>query len=147
MKKIISLILACLILFSFAGCDTEKKKNPGNGASEDVDVDLTKLSATMVYAEVSNMMTDPDAYLGKTVRMSGSFAVYHDDASGKNYFACLIADATACCSQGIEFVRKDAAGYPDDYPEPGAPITVTGVFDTYYEGEYLYCTLTDAVME
>ena len=67
-----------------------------------------------------------------------------DRSSGNNYFACIIADATACCSQGIEFVLKDDYTYPDDYPEEGGDICVVGVFDTYQEGEYSYCTLRDA---
>ena len=39
-----------------------------------VDVDLTKLSSTMVYSEVYNMMSSPESYMGKRVRMKGSFA-------------------------------------------------------------------------
>ncbi|MCD8376779.1 MAG: hypothetical protein LUD69_07525 [Oscillospiraceae bacterium] len=111
-----------------------------------VDVDLTQLSSTMVYSEVYNMMVAPEGYIGKTVRMSGQFAIYHDESTDVYYFACIIADATACCSQGIEFVLTGAE-YPDDYPEMGEEITVSGVFQTYQEGEFTYCTLLDAVLE
>ena len=82
---------------------------------------------------------------GKTVRMNGNFACY--DGDNRYYFACLIADATACCSQGIEFLLSDGRKYPEEYPSIGSEITVTGVFDTYYEGEKRYCQLIDAVME
>ena len=109
-----------------------------------VDVDLTALSSTMVYSEVYNMMTDPGNYIGKTVKMSGVYAVYHDESTGKYYHACIISDATACCSQGIEFELKSGYSYPDDYPEEGGEICVTGTFDTYEEGEYTYCTLRNA---
>ena len=112
-------------------------------ASGQVDVDLTKMSATMVYSEVYNMMTMPDDYVGKTVRMKGTFAAY--PGNGRNYYVCLIADATACCQQGMEFVLDGDYVYPDDYPEEGTVITVSGVFDTYNEGEYMrYCQLVDA---
>ena len=37
--------------------------------------------------------------------------------------------------------------YPEDYPEPGTEICVVGVFDTYSEGDYLYCTLRNARFE
>ena len=107
-----------------------------------VDVDLTTMSSTMVYSEVCAMMTEPDRYRGKTVRMKGSFSVFED--GGNYYFACLIADATACCSQGIEFVTTRERVYPADYPTLGDEITVTGVFGTYEEGEYTYCRLSDA---
>ncbi len=111
----------------------------------DVDVDLTKLSSTMVYSEVYNMVNTPENYMGKRVRMNGSFAYAEGD--GKYYYACLISDATACCAQGIEFILKDERKFPEEYPEKGAEITVVGIFDTYNEGDYRYCQLIDAVME
>ena len=37
--------------------------------------------------------------------------------------------------------------YPDDYSPVGEDICVTGVFDTYREGDYMYCTLRNAVFE
>ena len=113
----------------------------------EIDVDLTKLSSTMVYSEVYNMMVEPDSYLGKTVKMSGPFAVYTDEESGKNYFACIIQDATACCSQGIEFTLSGDYSYPEDYPAVNDIITVTGTFSTYEEDGYAYLTLLDARME
>lgn len=119
----------------------------------DCDVDLTKLSSTMVYSEVYNMMTEPEKYIGKSVRTSGQFALYW--ATNENgipipnqfYFACIIADATSCCSQGLEFVLAGEHVYPDDYPEEGDEITVSGIFETYDEDGYLYCHLVDAVLE
>ncbi len=113
-------------------------------STNSIDVDLTALSSTMVYSEVYNMMTDPGSYIGKTVKMSGVYAVYYDEGTGKYYHACIISDATACCSQGIEFELKSGYSYPDDYPEEGGEICVTGTFDTYEEGEYTYCTLRNA---
>ena len=109
------------------------------------DVDLTELSSTVVYSEVYNMMVTPEDYVGKSVRMQGQFAVYEGEQ--RNYYACIIADATACCSQGIEFILPDSYKYPEDYPEIGDVITVSGIFDTYTEGEYQYCQLIDAKME
>ena len=91
------------------------------------------------------MMNTPENYMGKRVRMKGAFAVAQGD--DKYYFACLISDATACCAQGIEFVLREERAYPDDYPQEGTQITVTGVFDTYNEGERQYCQLVDATME
>mgnify|MGYP002856058522 CR=1 FL=1 len=113
----------------------------------EVDVDLTTLSSTMVYSEVYNMMTTPDDYLGKNVKMAGNFAVYTDEATGKVYFACIIQDATACCAQGIEFVLAGDYRYPEDYPNVNDIITVTGTFNTYEEDGWVYCTLLDATME
>lgn len=65
----------------------------------------------------------------------------------QEYFATLIANAAACCSQGIEFVWAGEHAYPRDYPPLETEITVTGIFDTYYEGEYMYVQLKDAQVE
>ncbi len=112
--------------------------------ADGVDVDLTAMSSTLVYAEVYNMMAVPDDYKGKTIRMRGTFAVTESTQTGQRYFACIIQDATACCSQGIEFELSGDPTYPDDYPTADTEITVEGTFDTYFEGEFEYCTLRQA---
>jgi len=120
-----------------------------NAPSEDtvgVDVDLTDMSSTMVYSEVYNMVNTPEDYVGKVIKLDGLFATTVDENNGNRYFACIVQDATACCSQGIEFVLKGDHTYPDDYPEVEEEIVLVGTFDTYYEDDYMYCTLRDAEM-
>lgn len=111
-----------------------------------IDLDLTQLSSTMVYSEVYTMMYEPSEYIGKSVKMNGAFSVYQNEETGQIYFACIISDATACCSQGIEFELEGEYTYPDDYPERGEEITVTGVFETYEEDGNLFCRLQNAKM-
>ncbi|MBP5288340.1 MAG: hypothetical protein J6Z79_00520 [Clostridia bacterium] len=53
-----------------------------------VDVDLTALNATMIYSEVNNMMVSPDSYMGKKVRMSGTFNYAAEE--NRYYYACLV---------------------------------------------------------
>ena len=126
-----------------ADTETATEKKPSVSApSTDVDVDLTALSSTMVYSEVLNMLQKPDDYMGKSVRMTGSFAVA--EGENRNYYACIIKDATACCSNGIEFLWDGEHDYPADYPKQGADITVVGTFDKYYEGENMYIQLVNA---
>ena len=69
---------------------SEKKSESKPAASEPtqstdgVDVDLTRLSSTMVYSEVYNMMNAPGDYIGKTIKMKGQFAigyVYNTDGT------------------------------------------------------------------
>lgn len=122
-------------------------KKPSNNTGKftnasDIDVDLTRLSSTMVYSEVNNMMTTPENYVGKVVRMNGKLAVYKYPE--RNYYTCIIKDATACCQQGMEFLWAGNHKYPDDYPNEGDNIIVTGVFDIYYEGDSKYVQLKDA---
>ena len=110
--------------------------------TDGVDVDLTTMSSTMVYSEVLNMQQQPDQYFGKIVKMKGPFNVTELD--GNRYFACLIKDATACCSTGIEFDLAGDYSYPDDYPEKDSEITVVGTFTIYTEGNSKYLQLKDA---
>ena len=113
----------------------------------DIDVDLTILDSNIVYAQVFDMLNNPDNYLGQTVKAHGTFAYTTDPATGGEYYAVFIADASACCQQGLEFVWEGDHTYPDDYPEIGQEITVIGKFNTYKEGSYEYCQLKDAELQ
>ena len=126
-----------------AGSNLVKDVN-NNAVPTSIDVDLTKLNAIMVYSEVNNMMTIPEDYIGKKVRMRGKLAVYKYPE--RNYYTCIIADATACCQQGMEFLWAGDHKYPEDYPNEGDEITVTGTFDIYYEGDKKYCQLKDSAL-
>ncbi len=114
--------------------------------SEAVDVDLTQLSSTMVYSEVYAMVYEPEQYVGKTVKMNGLFAT--QEYNGERLYACIVQDATACCAQGLEFEMAEELVYPEDYPDPGAEITVIGTFDSYKEEHdgnyYIYLVLRNA---
>lgn len=137
MKKLLAVIMAIIMTVSLAGCG-------GSVGSGSIDVDLTALSSTMIYSEVSNMMMAPEDYIGKTIKMNGSFAAYYDEANEEYFYACVIADATACCQQGLEFVLKNGGKYPDDYPEEGSEINVVGTFNTYELDGNLYARLENA---
>ena len=169
MKKIFHLLLIAALIVSLSACgNNETPQSTQNSTkeskitnsqlqvsddfsksrtSDDPDVDLTRLSSTMVYSEVYNMMYTPNDYIGKTVKMKGQFAYYEDPETKSQYFACIIADATACCSQGLEFILTGENTYPNDYPEVGSEITVTGIFEVYTENGFQYCRLKDAAME
>ena len=124
--------------------DSDISMTDDTNTDTELDLDLTTLSSTLVYSEVYNMMVNSEEYCGKRIKMSGIMAYYHDEQTGNDYFSCIIQDATACCAQGIEFELTKDYVYPQDYPEVGTVITVVGIFDTYWEGEYEYCTLRNA---
>ncbi|MBQ8995321.1 MAG: hypothetical protein IJ091_05860 [Oscillospiraceae bacterium] len=113
-----------------------------------IDIDLTTMNSNMVYSQVYDMVVNPNDYLGQVVKMAGQFAIY--DGEERIYFACLVADATACCAQGIEFLLRDDRSYPDEYPDLGSDITVIGIFDPYTETlggqEVMYIQLSDAII-
>lgn len=130
-----------------SGKKEKAEKSSANKAPskpEKVDLDLTTMSSTMVYSEVFNMVTTPENYIGKTVKMRGTYMYYYDEKPNHYYFFCLISDAMACCSQGIEFSLTKDYRYPEDYPKPDDEITVVGVFDSYEEEGNTYCILRNA---
>jgi len=130
-------MLICLLsVFMLTGC--------GKQADKSVDVDLTSLSATMVYSEVYNMLLEPEKYVDKKIRMEGICAAYHSSLNNRDYYSCIIEDATACCSQGIEFILDDGYTFPDDYPADGKEIELKGVFEIYEEDGYEFCRIRDA---
>lgn len=125
---------------------SENKKN----TSTDVDYDLTDMNSDMVYATVYQMMSTPDTYIGKTIRMAGLYYAGYYEPTAQYYHYCIIQDALACCSQGVEFVWEDGSHiYPDEYPEQNSEVMVQGTFETYTEdeGKNLYCRLDNATME
>ena len=98
-------------------------------ASGDV-VDLTKLNGTMMYSQVFDMMSNPQKPIPDRI-----------------YCSCVIADATACCSQGLEFDLANKPASLEDYPAAGDDIEVSGTFSTYDEGGFTYCRLINAAMK
>ena len=97
-------------------------------APSKVDLDLTKMSATMIYSTIFDMLIMPEEYVDKNIKLSGWFETYTDPQTGEMYYAVVVPDATACCQQGLEFVWKGNHTYPDDFPKPGQNITVTGIY-------------------
>ena len=168
MKRLLCLLLAVCMTLSLCACgkgaerDTERGASasepqpspaitePPQASADGAEVDLTVLSSTMVYAEVYNMLyNDPESYLGKTVRARGEFSIYQLVVDGVLQpdpvaYACIIADATACCAEGMEFVPEGDLTYPEDYPELGAEITVIGEFQSYEENGMTWYHLVNA---
>lgn len=118
-----------------------------SGSNENVDVDLTLMSSTMVYSEVYNMMMNPDDYMGKTIKIIGPYYSFYLNETGKYYHAVIISDATACCSNGLEFVWDDNTHvYPDEYPENNTIIELVGTFGSYEElGQTYYYLATNSL--
>ena len=96
------------------------------GQSGKIDLDLTKMSATMIYSTIFDMLVMPEDYVEKNMKLTGWFETYTDPYTNELYYAVVVPDATACCQQGLEFVWPGSHTYPDDFPEPGQDITIIG---------------------
>ena len=146
MRKTAVIVVTCLLAAAFSVCPFCGARAETAAPTEPpvIDMDLSRLSGTFVYAQIYNLMTDPEPWLGKIIRVAGYYSFYDDQEHGIVYHACIVPDATACCAQGIEFVRAGEHNWPGDYPEDGAGITVTGRLEIYEENGYSYLHLVDA---
>ena len=140
MKKL-SLLVICLALLACKAKDktdnaglqaaAAAKASSQQVASPDstpgkIDLDLTKMSATMIYSTMFDMLVMPEDYIEKNIKVKGWFETYTDPYTAELYYAVVVPDATACCQQGIEFVWPGEHSYPADFPDTGADITITG---------------------
>ena len=157
MKKRLSLLLLLVLTLLVAfGCSQSKdisQPNDNDLETQDatevearkVDVDLTVFSSTMLYAKVNSIMTTPDNYMGKRIKMSGIYSATYFEETELFYHYVIIEDTAACCVQGLEFIWNGDHAYPDDYPEDNANIEVIGVLDSYDEldNTYYYLSVDD----
>ena len=157
-RKLLCILLLGLCLSGLVGCGAGPESTSGSEVNNEtealenvemcVDLDLTTMSSTMVYSEVSNIMSTPEEYIGKNIKMKGQYVCYlaYDENGeiipGRTYDACIIADATACCSQGIEFVCTKGK-----CPALNDECTVCGNFQPYDEDGVVYFHLADAVVQ
>lgn len=120
---------------------------PETASDGEYDIDLTEMNSNMIYAQVYDMLNESENYTGKTVRVQGTFNYYQNPDTGREYFAALVSDATACCAQGIEFVLPGDVHYPEDYPEQGTPIEIAGTCNVYLEDDQPFVELLNATMK
>lgn len=88
-----------------------------------VDYDLTTMNANMVYAQVFNLMLEPEKFENATFKIRGNF-IKASGPQGQPAYAVIIKDALACCQQGLEFIW-DFAGAE---PRPDQEILVIGQY-------------------
>ena len=144
MKKKSAFILAmCLgICVLFGGCSSN---TADSSEKEGGIIDLTAHSADRVYAEVYNMMFEPEQYLGKTIIMEGPYTYGgYDEKNKEHHHYIIIEDAEACCQQGLEVLLPKKYEYPKDYPKEEEKVRAEGVYEGYeYEGNIYYRIVTD----
>ncbi|GEM_PF-6700760 len=135
MKKLFLCLLLC-VLFSGCSKDSVKENGPKN-------IDMTKMSSTMIWASFFDIMSDVDSFAGARIKIRGNFMILQGP-DGEDTYNVVIADATQCCYQGIGFVYE----FGGQLPEENAPITVTGsLFTETLESGVSYSYLKDCTIE
>ena len=84
MKKTVFILFTVWTLCVLAACGGSQ--TGAKVTADRVDVDLTQMNATIMYAELSNI----------------------------TYHTVIIRDATACCASGLDYVLADGQEYPAD---------------------------------
>ncbi|MCL2671118.1 MAG: hypothetical protein FWF10_03670 [Clostridiales bacterium] len=134
-KRLTALLLASMLLLAVAACTAKDMQQN----EERIDIDLSGLSNTLVFAELQNIYASPQDYIGQTIKINGPYFASYYAETGMYYHYVLIVDAAACCQAGVEFVWKGEHAYPADYPDAQAMIEVSGVFKSYEElGQTFY---------
>lgn len=108
-----------------------------------IDIDLSELTGNGMYLGICMIMDDAESYVGKSVKCTGKYTEYTDPETGARYHTCITEDDDGC-TRGIEFIPQKSYLYPQDYPNEGDIVTVTGIVAIYSEGGTYYCTLKDA---
>jgi hypothetical protein len=117
-----ALLFVCCVIFTACG----------KGGTEIGDrIDLTTMNSNIVYSYVNEMVNNnPKKYVGKTIVAAGQYD--KTTVGGNTYNFVVIADALACCAQGIEFE------YSGSLPDINAKIKIEGVYESYNEGKRTY---------
>ena len=142
-KKLCVMFVPVLIFMAFS---VSYGKQDKTSAAKDV-IDMTKMSKIMVYSNLYGIMSEPDKYVGKKVIMEGTFSSFYDTDSNERYYACMVQDAGACCTMGIQIVPAQKYLNREKIPKEDAEITVTGIFDTYEQNGITFCRLIDVYID
>ncbi len=95
------------------------------------DVDLTKMSNTIIYSQIYDIVANQKNYINKTINLVGTLDSQYYDSVGQTLSFIIINDAIGCCPQGLEL------RFPDDVELPATDtiIGVQGTMITYTEEE------------
>lgn len=152
LKKSCIFVLVIFICLSFTGCSCGKSNEEQENLVQTIDIDMSEFNKQMTYAEVLAIHMSPEDYLGKTIKLRGTFDFYYELDKNSNpipdklHLGIIVTDAMECCSLPIDFILKKQDNI-EDLPEQGTEITVTGILEQYKEpwGAFLY--LSNAVVE
>lgn len=106
-----------------------------------VDIDVMNLNDIMAFAQVNNMMTTYEDYLGQTVKVHGNYYCHYIEEMDISYHFLLLVDGTNCCQGILEFLMPEGV----EYPTSGENLIVMGEYLKYTDdfGTYPYILVSD----
>lgn len=117
--------------------DTDKEVDP-------TPLDLTDLNSVMAYAVLFDTVSSASDHIGRQISLTGTYYAEYYSEPDAYYHHVVVSDEQACCSLGLELTWSGEHRYPDDYPEYGSTITVTGTFGYYLVNDQpVYCLLAE----
>ncbi len=122
-KNLLLLLVTCFMLLTACSEQTTEEST----SSDVIDYDLTEMSATMVYSQVFDLVSNPTNYEGKTFKIEGIFEHYMLMETDEYIYFVVVTDATACCPQGIELSLSENITIPEDYSE----VVIEGEVEMY----------------
>ena len=129
-RKTLSFVLMLMLLslsILVSGCGNS---NGGESEGDNIDVNLSALSATMLFAEITNIMNNPEAYLGQVIKIRGEYFNFYHEGSDEYIHFVLVLDEAGCCNEGFQFRVGEEFGSPEELIETEAEIEVIGVFQS-----------------
>lgn len=144
MKRWLSLICLILTLLFLWGCGKKAEEAPTpaptESAAQEPQVDLSRLSDTMAYAEFFYVASQPENYRGKTMRIRGEYQTLYAESIQKTMHWLVLTDQAACCSVALTLELPE--GSQIQFPENGANMELVGLVDYYTVGTELYPMMT-----
>ncbi|MBQ8409703.1 MAG: hypothetical protein IJY39_12665 [Clostridia bacterium] len=142
MKKILCLILLCVIAVSTIACSNGEAE----GKSSDT---VAKVLNPIEYSIYLNVFQNGEgnSYANKTYTKEGVFAILHDSYNNKTrYYVWGYSDKTLCCDWQWEFVPTST----DELPPIGSRVKVSGKFvenDSALDGYWMENAIVEVVVK
>ncbi len=102
----------------------EKTEAEEEDAAISYDLDFKKMNPSAISETLSKVFTEPDSFIGKTIRVSGETRSSVDPETDEPFYTIVIKEVSDEYPYGIEYALADAGAYPKD----GEKATITGTF-------------------
>ena len=129
---VFALMLLSLSIFA-SGCGNS---NGGGSNGDNIDVNLSALGSTMLFAEIINIWNNPEDYMGQVIKIHGGYFNFFHEESGQYIHFVMVLDEGGCCEQGFPFRVSEDFDSPEELFEFEEEIEVIGVFSRSGEDEW-----------